>query len=321
MYNLDLNITKSNVEERNYISRQNNLKILGALKMKHNSYQKIAIILITLMFTFTFNSCIHTTDNNDNNYRNKDHFASADFSYSINTDGLNQLELYAISGSVEITGSPNLDSVKIYGERRVESDSDADAQSHLAYLNVSITTVGNRLTVTTEQPDEPEGRNYLVFYHINIPDTWQTMIENINGNINISLLRNQAIINNINGEISLSNFIGDLICVLTNGNINLGSIHGNINAMVVNGTISGNVTIPQAGSCLLNTTNGQISLSIPQNTSALFNASVVNGNISLSDLILQEINSSPQQISGILGNGEGDIRLRTVNGNILVTGF
>ena len=289
--------------------------------MKNNIYQKIAVFLITMTFIFIINSCIHTTDNNNNDHRNKDHYASADFSYSVNTNGLNQFELNAISGSVEITTSPNLDSVKIWGERRVESDSDADAQSHLAYLNVGITTVGNRLTVTTEQPDETEGRNYLIFYHINIPDSWQTMIENVNGHINISHLKNQAIINNINGEITLNNLEGNLICVLTNGNINLGSIQGNVNAMVVNGIISGNVTIPQSGTCILNTTNGQILLSIPQNTSALFNASVVNGNISLSNLILQEINSSPQQISGILGNGEGDIRLRTVNGNILVTGF
>ena len=67
--------------------------------------------------------------------------------------------------------------------------------------------------------------------------------------------------------------------------------------------------------------NGSIQLSIPQNTSAEFSATVTIGDISVSNLVLQNQESTPNSLRGTLGAGQGTISLSTVNGNIRVTGF
>ena len=71
----------------------------------------------------------------------------------------------------------------------------------------------------------------------------------------------------------------------------------------------------------MSTVNGGIYLEIPESTSAEFAASWVNGGISINNLILFDQEITPYSVSGILGNGEGDISLSTVNGSIFITGL
>lgn len=69
------------------------------------------------------------------------------------------------------------------------------------------------------------------------------------------------------------------------------------------------------------TVNGNISLSIPDDTSAELLAQVTNGNISTSGLVLQNQVVTGTSLRGTLGAGDGQITLGTVNGNITATGF
>ncbi|NNG27768.1 MAG: DUF4097 family beta strand repeat protein [Ignavibacteriaceae bacterium] len=81
------------------------------------------------------------------------------------------------------------------------------------------------------------------------------------------------------------------------------------------------ITIPSNLSITIDNVNGSIQLEIPQTTSANFSASLVNGSISLQNLILHNKVVTSKSLMGTLGNGQGTISLRTTNGNINVLGF
>jgi len=88
-----------------------------------------------------------------------------------------------------------------------------------------------------------------------------------------------------------------------------------------NGKISGRVSLPTNGSVEMNLLNGSIELDLPQSTSADFSASLVNGSILLQNLILHNRVATSKSLQGRLGDGQGTITLRTINGNIDVSGF
>ena len=96
---------------------------------------------------------------------------------------------------------------------------------------------------------------------------------------------------------------------------------GNSAVSLVNGQIIAKITLPLNGSIEMANVNGNIELEIPTNTSAEFSAGLVNGNITITNLVLQNQVSSSTSLTGTFGNGEGTIALATVNGNINTTGF
>jgi len=81
------------------------------------------------------------------------------------------------------------------------------------------------------------------------------------------------------------------------------------------------ISVPAQLNIAVDNVNGSIALDIPQNTSADFSASLVNGSISLQNLTLHNRVTTSKSLQGRLGDGQGMISLRTTNGNIDVLGF
>lgn len=292
--------------------------------MKTTTQHKKKYFLYLLMFLVgvVISSCIVEPHNDGNiNVNNTRYSATEDFNYQIEVLDQEHLELFAINGSVEIIGVSDLDSVEIWGERRVESESSSDARAHLHYLSVEINNYSDQIIVQTKQPDKTYGRNYLVFYHIRIPADWSVYVENVNGTVSITHMINLVEVANTNGNLFFDELTGEIHANLTNGNIIFTDINACVVGNLTNGSISCQLTLPDSGLCQLNTVNGEISLSIPDSTSADFSAEVVNGRISITNLNILNLVSTPKSLSGQLGAGEGLIELGTVNGNIGVTGY
>jgi hypothetical protein len=66
--------------------------------------------------------------------------------------------------------------------------------------------------------------------------------------------------------------------------------------------------------------NGSLFLSVQEDVSGQFGAKVGNGTIKVSGLDLQDVVSTPHQVSGVLGSGQGLIELSAGNGEIRVQG-
>ena len=289
---------------------------MNALNQQKNRHSLLWVVGLLMLFA---TSCV--IEPNNGNVNNTRYFASENFSNQIQVTTQHYLDLRGINGTVEIIGTDFSDIVDIWGERRVESDSKADAEVNLQRLSVEITVNEDGVVVETRQPDETHGRNFIVNYHLRIPRNWLVYAENINGNTTVETIDNAVEVGLTNGNLDVNSINGDVSAALVNGNLNLQEISGNVLGALVNGNIYGKVYLPLMGTCKLNAVNGNVALSIPQTTSAHFSSRVSNGGISLANLTLQNATTTPTSLSGVLGSGNGSIDLQTVNGSIIVTGF
>lgn len=245
----------------------------------------------------------------------------ATFSFQVEAVKQSRLRVEGINGPVEIVGVPGATTVAIWGERRVTSQSHGDAAAYLRHLEVRVSDSRDEVLVKTIQPNDTHGRTLEVAYHLRLPAAWQVQVKNVNGNVRVDSLQQQATINLANGNVELHEISGTATAVLTNGNLVMRGVHGNASGELINGNISVETRLATNGVCELSTVNGIINLQIPNTTSAELDAKVSNGTINLSGLTLQVAAASPQSLRGRLGAGEGRIALATVNGNILVAGF
>lgn len=257
--------------------------------------------IVSLLLVLALASCYvvdpvdHVSDTNFS--------AKAPFSFDIPVKEQQYIEIEGINGQITISGEAGLSSVKIWGERIVQSDSYEDAEEHLENLVVLVSDGRDKITVKTDQPSVTRGRNYQVIYKIIIPDNWDVAVENVNGQIEIDSLNADIAIGLVNGDVVLSN------------------IRGNITTGVINGMIYGKITLPMNGICAMSSVNGQIQLSIPKTTSAALTAKVTNGTVSVTNLTLNNMVSSRNSVCGTIGSGQGTISVESVNGTISVSGF
>jgi hypothetical protein len=234
---------------------------------------------------------------------NNDFVAEASFRYAFEVVDHTRLRLEGINGDVSIAGLVDSDSIIVSGVRQVGSESMEDAQEHLHDLDVIVEDLGTEVYARTEQPLQTHGRSYTVNYVAFLPRELAVVAANVNGPLAISSVQN------------------DVTAADVNGSILLDAVFGSATAALVNGTIEADVAIPLGGTIALGVTNGGIDLDIPQSTSAEFSAHVTVGSISVSNLDLYDVESTPTSLTGTLGSGEGTIALSTVNGNIHVTGY
>lgn len=222
-----------------------------------------------------------------------------EFSYQIIPDHQEACILEGIDGTVEFVGT-RFNEILIWGERIVESESVSDANAHLDYLNVEVLTKQDQIFVKTQQPSNTHGRNYKVNYHVQVPEHMDISVEQVNG------------------PVSVNAFQSNISCHVVNGNINLTAIEGNVLVGATNGNIYCDNQLPYKGYCEMHLVNGNMELRIPRNTHAELYATIMNGNIGVYNLPFQCISQDQHHIRGILGDGNGDISLSTINGIIAV---
>lgn len=244
-----------------------------------------------------------SSDDDNDHVRNQNYTASEDFSFDFDVAGRDYLSVNGINGYVKVTGKENLTVVKIYGQRRVKSDSRSDANEHLNLLQVDISENDDNIMVETDQPKDSNGREYTINYFVDLPSVWRVSVCNVNGSL------------------EFRNVKGNIIAEVVNGSITLDNVEGNVDANIVNGNLAGDLTLPIEGNCLVGIVNGSIKLDIPKTTSSEFSGEVVNGSISMLGLTLNNLVTSAKRIRGTLGSGEGSINLSAVNGSITVNGF
>jgi hypothetical protein len=215
-----------------------------------------------------------------------------------------RINVEAIKGEIVVTGQSDAQYVTVTAHLTVGSDTQEDAELHLDDLDVLVTDGANEILIQTVQPDNINGRKYLVEYDIIVPKSFEVVASQANGSIAILDIQNSVEVSNKNGDVFLSDIVGG------------------VTADVQNGGIEGTVVLPFNETIDLSVNNGGIELNIPTATSAEFSASVDGiGAINVSDLDITDSWSTGNTLTGTLGNGEGSIVLSTVNGNIDIIGL
>ena len=270
--------------------------------MKIYNKNRLIILSVILVIGLAIISGCGVVDS-DPNVGNNNYSATETFSLTFETANKSGLKINSINGPIEVFGLDGTTQVKIEGVKKVDSESQSDANAHLKDLEVQISESGGAVDVETRQPKETFGRNYSVYYKIYIPKDFK---------IEVDLT---------NGEVFVDSLSSDVDIDLTNGNIMLNEIFGNVKVDVTNGQIDGKMTLPYQGSVDIETTNGGINVSIPQASSANLSAQVTNGIVRVTNLTMTNMTNSSKKITGKMGTGDGSILLKTTNGNIQVIGF
>ena len=267
-------------------------------------------VLICLLTSIGLISCGDSNINIDSDFDNFPPFRNTDFkafesiSEEVVVGNGSRVSLQGKNGNITVTSMSGASSVLITGTKIVGSDSTQDAEDHLPMLEVHVQSLANDISIETIQPQDTEGRQYVVDYAITLPNDSEIQISNSNGIVTLDAIDNDVTVNNTNGDVTLTD------------------IAGSAEVSLVNGSIESEVTLPLNGTIDLRTVNGNINLSIPADTSAGFSADVTLGTISDSNLVFQSEVRTSTSLSGTLGNGQGTISLETGStGDINISGF
>jgi len=204
----------------------------------------------------------------------------------------------------------------------------------------------NHLTIATKQIDKKITGS--VEYELIVPTTLDVAvsiagtgavtIKDLNGKINV--VANDAITitntkNNVSaqtlkkGSIFISNASGPTSAITHQGNIVADNIANSFSAYSATGKVSVNYAkLPSASTVDLETTSGNILLTLPTNTNAEIHGHTAQGTL-VSDHYITlkpyatQLNSTAwnkfkKEVNGILGSGEARIALRSTKGNVKI---
>ncbi len=231
------------------------------------------------------------------------YFADETYVKKLPLAGNIRIRLEGINGNIEIEGLDDIDFITVVGRKWAGSDSLQDAEVQLKRLEIQVTNNNDEILVQTLQPGYRQGRQYTVDYEITVPSDLEVEVNLENGDVDVQGVQNSVLVNAVNGEVFIWDITGSAVVALVNGSIN------------------SSVTLFPNDEIRLSTENGNVDLSIPTSTSAIFEAYAGSGSITTSNLELVASAQNSDSLTGTLGDGEGVIEVDTVNGNIRVVGF
>lgn len=238
-------------------------------------------------------------------------------------DLYNRVEIETENG--EITSSVSSDSlITITLTRWVTGPS---AKAHLDDIDVSVTkdTVNGTLRVSVTIPTSTV-RNYGCDADIELPASIYVDLATSNGKMRAAGHRNGLRLVTSNGMIDIAKTAGDAELETSNGAIQVDRHTGDITGKTSNGEVDAKVVMVKTetdtdttyGHCIFESSNGEITLAVPDSVGAQIRLRTSNGEISVDpDLPTQgDYNSDDDIYESRMGDASGEIDLETSNGDV-----
>jgi hypothetical protein len=198
-----------------------------------------------------------------------------------------------LNGGIAVKGADRSD---ILVRAMVQAHGESDADARAAGAQVIVHTSGGAVLA-----DGPVGRPWSVQYEIFVPVQTDLRLTTQNGGVAVAGVRSSIEFHALNGGVSIKD------------------AGGNVRGETVNGGISVRISDPQwTGQGLdVSTTNGGVSLQIPEKFSALLDLATVNGGMTV------RLPNAPdagrtRRLNATVGSGGPPIRIHTQNGGISV---
>jgi hypothetical protein len=209
------------------------------------------------------------------------------------------------SARVSIDAEPN-GGIKVEGwdrsEVRVRAKVTANARSEAdARAMASEVRIETGATIHAEGPETTRRSHWSVSYQISVPR------------------RSGLALRSHNGGISIADVDGDIQFETTNGGVNLSGLSGQVRGRTTNGGL----TVRLAGTewtgegLEAQTTNGGLTLAVPEGYNAHLEASTVNGGMNIEFPVTVQGNLR-RSLSVDLGRGGRPIQVSTTNGGVVV---
>jgi DUF4097 and DUF4098 domain-containing protein YvlB len=144
-------------------------------------------------------------------------------------------------------------------------------------------------------------------------------VGSVEGGIELSGARGRVEAHSVNEFVSLTDVVGDIEATTVNGPVTLKRCDArSLEASSVNGAIVFQGPIHSDGWYSMETHNGTIDLTIPQNASATISAFTYNGDFEADFPVTVTEAESGKTTTITLGSGDAQIELETFNGSILL---
>lgn len=214
-----------------------------------------------------------------------------------------------VNGRVTVTAW-NQPRVRVVAFQHVESHDSALAQKTINSL-VNLSADANGVRVHTNHPKNDDGFfAWLAGQSVRASVTYQITVPRAS-NLDVET---------VNGTLAASDVAGRLRFSTVNGRITIERCAGEVDASTTNGSISADLTAVNGRLVNLSTTNGRIAVSLPRTVAARVDAGTTNGSIT-SDIAVLTTASTKHSLRGTLnGGGNAEVRLRTTNGSITISG-
>ena len=178
-------------------------------------------------------------------------------------------------------------------------DGEADARAVMASLNVEVSRENGGLSLRAPK-DHRDGVQTGITFDITVPRASDLTLLTTNGAIDVDDVRGNAKLRTTNGHIEVDRGAGSVDAETTNGAVLIELL---------------DVTPSRPLRAI--TTNGGITLELPNNLGADIEASTTNGTIH-SDLPLVTNDIERTRMSGRVNGGGVDVRVKTTNGSIRI---
>jgi DUF4097 and DUF4098 domain-containing protein YvlB len=214
----------------------------------------------------------------------------------------------AAGGVISVDGRPN-GGIAVKGWHRtdimvraqVRTSAVTDSEARDLARQVNVQTAGAQ--IRADGPAGDRDRSWSVSYEVFVP------------------VRSSATLQSVNGGISISDVVGNLEFKAVNGGVTLKRVGGNVQGHTTNG----GVRIELAGDRWegrgldVKTTNGGVTLAIPERFSAQLEAETRNGGVhSDFPVVLPAANRPERHLSTALGSGGATLKVSTTNGGVTI---
>jgi DUF4097 and DUF4098 domain-containing protein YvlB len=197
------------------------------------------------------------------------------------------------NGGVSVKG---WDRGEVFVRAKIQTWADTEAETQALTGQISIESGGGR--IQAEGPSTSGGSGWAVSFEVFVPHSSNLSLKTHNGGVSIADVRGQIEFEALNGGVSLKR------------------LAGNVKGNTVNGGLSIELNGDRWDGEGLNvkTTNGGVSMSVPDNYSARLEASTVNGGMKV-DFLQGKVE---REVSVDIGSGGTTIRATTTNGGVTI---
>lgn len=212
-----------------------------------------------------------------------------------------------VNGDIEVS-SWDRDELEIVAEIRIKAPSKSKALELYEKIEFLIDEKEGYLSIEADLPRIRQvgflfgdHTSITIDYVVRVPLATDLGLTSVNGDIDAAAVRGRFDIRTTNGSIDLRGMMGAG---------ELKTVNGGVKCRIVE--------FPKKGRLDIKTTNGGVRLDLPDGVGGSLEAKTVNGGIDLDIPLSKSIKVKRRSISGVLGDGEGKILIRTTNGGISI---
>ncbi len=221
------------------------------------------------------------------------------FTFELDSGGRFSLE--NVNGGITVVGGDGNEVIVIARKK-------ADNQKGLDGIEILIDASSTSISIDTKLPKNKgwfggntEGAQ--VTYEVSLPAT-----------------TNLDSISSVNGGVEIRGVFGEIEAETVNGGVDVEDISSDASLETVNGSITARVSSLTGDQRLqLETVNGRINVSIPENSDVTLSAETVNGSINADDFGIEaDKGLIGRSLRGTVGDGSARLSADTVNGGVKI---